>query len=177
MNLFLVIFQLYFLVNPLINGFEYQDLVTKAVFPPPILDNNSDPVGHKKPLGWQRAPEGPIKEYANPLDAQNFWKTHVKPHKPLVYRGVIKDSPAISLWNDEYLAEKYGDLDVLVEHKKEDRTSTSGRMRLSDFLKHYKEDDLYIVTMFPKEMMHQVRVRHQRDTPLAIFFLYVLHAS
>ena len=53
----------------------------------------------------------------------------------------------------------YGDLDVLVEHKLEDRSSTSGRMLLTDFIKHYKDQDMYVVSMFPKEMMHEVRVR------------------
>jgi len=55
------------------------------------------------------------------------------------------------------LAEKYGDLDVLVEHKTEDRTSTSGRMRLKDFVKNYKDQDMYVVSMFPSEMMGEVK--------------------
>ena len=32
-------------------------------------------------------------------------------------------------------------------------------MRLRDFLDHYKEEDMYVVSMFPSEMMHEVRVR------------------
>ena len=139
---------------------EYPDLLSRAKFPPPIEESNSEiPIGHKQPIGWQRAPESPVQEYAEVIDTVSFWKNHVKPRVPLVYRGVIKDSPAISLWkNDDYIAEHYGDLDVLVEHKREDRTSSSGRMVLKDFLKNYKKDDLYIVTMFPTEMMHQVKV-------------------
>ena len=136
------------------------DLVARAVFPPILTpsDAQEDPRGHNKPLGHQNDPVGPVSEYTEALSAQRFWKKHVKPLVPLVYRGVIKDSPAIKLWDDSYLAEHYGDLDVLVEHKKEDRTSTSGRMKLTDFLKHYKKDDLYVVSMFPTEMMHQVKV-------------------
>lgn len=150
---------LLFALVTLTSAFHYEDLAARAVFPPPIETNSDNhPAGHNKPLGFQRSPEGPIKEYTKPLNPQKFWESHVKPHIPLVYRGAIKDSPSISLWNDEYLAKHYGDLDVLVEHKKEDRSSSSGRMILNDFLKHYKTDDLYVVTMFPTEMMHQVKV-------------------
>ena len=102
---------------------------------------------------------GPIKEYTEPLNANDFWEMHVRDHIPLVYRQYIKDSPAISKWDDEYLAKTYGDLDVLVEHKAEDRTSTSGRMRLSDFLKNYNNSDMYVVSMFPTDMMKEVKVR------------------
>lgn len=158
---------LFTLVISVIQAFEYADLAARAVFPPPIITEN-EPIGHKKPLGSQRSSEGPIKEYTKALDAQTFWKDHVKPHTPLVYRGVVKDSPAISLWNDEYLAEHYGELDVLVEHKREDRSSTSGRMALKEFLKHYKTDDLYVVSMFPTEMMHQVRVSSSSNVVMNI---------
>lgn len=139
-------------------SFEYEHLLKMAKFPPDVPDVPGEPRGHKKPLGWQRPPEGPVKEYTKPLNANEFWKLHVRDHIPLVYRGYIKDSPAIKLWNDEYLTKTYGDLDVLVEHKREDRTSSSGRMRLADFIKNYKEQDLYVVTMFPSDMMHEVRV-------------------
>lgn len=138
-------------------SFEYEHLLKMAKFPPDVPDVPGEPRGHKKPLGWQRPPEGPVKEYTKPLNANEFWKLHVRDHIPLVYRGYIKDSPAIKLWNDEYLTKTYGDLDVLVEHKREDRTSSSGRMRLADFIKNYKEQDLYVVTMFPSDMMHEVR--------------------
>lgn len=137
--------------------FDYDDLLSRATFPPVLEDIEGLPTGHKKPLGWQRVPEAPVKEYTMPLNANDYWKYHVKDHIPLVYRGVIKESPSIKLWDDDYLTEKYGDLDILVEHKLEDRTSTSGRMRLKDFLKNYKNSDLYVVSMFPKEMMPEVR--------------------
>ena len=136
-----------------------EELAKLTEFPPVLKEKPGEPLGHRKPLGWQRPPEGPVIEYHEALDANQYWKKHVRDHIPLVYRGYIKDSPAISLWTDDYLSEKYGDLDVLVEHKVEDRTSTSGRMRLRDFLDHYKEEDMYVVSMFPSEMMHEVRVR------------------
>ena len=131
-----------------------------ATFPPEIPKESAENlIGHKQPLGSQNSPVGPVKEYNKFLDTVTLWKNHVDPHIPLVYRGIINASPAIKNWaSDEYMTKTYGDLDVLVEHKREDRTSTSGRMTLSDFFKNYKNDDLYVVTMFPSEMMHEVKV-------------------
>ena len=130
-----------------------------AIFPPQLVEVAGEPLGHFKPYGHQRAPEGPVKEYNKPLPADEFWQSHVKPHIPLVYRQAIKQSPAIKDWTDMYLAKKYGDLDVLVELKKENRTFTSGRMRLKDFLKLYQHEELYVVSMLPSEMMVDIQVR------------------
>lgn len=135
----------------------HEELSKFSPFPPIPEKLLNEPLGHQKPLGWQRPPEGPIIEYTKPLSADEYWQKHVKNHIPLVYRGYLKDSPAVKLWNDGYLIEHYGDLDVLVEHKREDRTSNSGRMRLRDFIKNYRDKDLYVVSMFPVEMMHEVK--------------------
>lgn len=147
----------FLLLSPTFSSISIEELGKLAEFPPILKENPGEPLGHNKPLGWQRPPEGPVIEYTQALNANEYWNKHVKDHIPLVYRGYIKDSPAISKWNDKYLSQKYGDIDVLVEHKIEDRSSTSGRMRLGDFLKHYREDDLYVVSMFPSEMMGEVR--------------------
>lgn len=128
-------------------------------FPPPLVEVPGSPIGHLKPYGSQSAPQGPVKEYNEPLTAEEFWQKHVKPHVPLVYRQAISKSPALKSWTDEYLSEKYGDLDVLVELKKENRTKSSGRMRLQDFLKLYMNEELYVVSMLPSEMMVDIQVR------------------
>lgn len=149
------------LSNATVNDELVERLSKLAVFPPvlPEKGDGENPIGHKQPLGSQNAPKGPIKEYNKFLDPVTLWKTHVDPHTPLVYRGIIKDSAAVKNWaSDEYMKKTYGDLDVLVEHKREDRSSTSGRMMLKDFFKNYKTDDLYVVSMFPSEMMHEVKV-------------------
>ena len=82
----------------------------------------------------------------------------MRDHTLLAYCGYIKDSTVILLWSDDYLSEKYGDFDVLVEHKVEDCKSISRRMKLRNFLDHCKREDIYVVSMFPLEMMHEVRV-------------------
>ena len=127
---------------------------------PPNYDSDFQPMhGHLKPFGFQRKPDGPIKEYNSVLAAPEFYKSHAKNGVPLVYRGAIRKSPAMKLWNDRYLSEKFGHLDVLVELKSEDRSHTTGRMRFGRFLNEYQEKQIYIVSLLPSEMMKDVQVR------------------
>ena len=130
------------------------------IFPPPFVNSPdlTSPPGHLKPLGNQRPSDGPVIEYDHILSTQEYWDKHVKSRTPCVFRQAIKKSPALSKWTDEYLNEKYGDLDVLVELKRENRTFSTGRLRFSEFLSRYKKDDLYVVTMLPKALMHEVQV-------------------
>ena len=142
------------------------------LFPPHVIDVPGELIGHLKPYGHQRLPEGPVVEYDAPLPAEEFWLKHVKPHTPLVYRQAINKSPALKSWSDEYLSKKYGNLDVLVELKKENRTSSSGRMQLKDFLKLYQHEELYVVSMLPSEMMVDVQVAVLIYTLLCFLYLY-----
>ena len=129
------------------------------VFPPPIVKDDMGLAGHMKPLGWQCPPQGPVKEYDHVLSTKDYWENHVKSRTPCVFRQVMQNSTAIENWKDDnYLREKYGELDVLVELKRENRTFSTGRMRYSEFLDKYKTDDLYVVTMLPKAMMHEIQV-------------------
>ena len=130
-------------------------------FPPritPPRDESATPLGHMKPFGHQRAPEGPVTEYKEVLHPEEFWKKHVLRSEPLVFRQAIKDSPAISKWTDSYLREKYGDLDVLIELKKEDRAHAAKRMNISTFLDCYSTEDVYVVTVLPNPMRDEVQV-------------------
>ena len=136
------------------------------IFPPPVpqsLGESKDPPGHLKPFGWQRPPDGPVIEYDQVLPAEEYWKKHIKNRIPCVFRQAVSKSPAIKLWTDEYLKEKYGGLDVLVELKRENRTFSTGRMRLRDFLDRYKKENLYVVSMLPKAMMHEIQVKLRKS--------------
>lgn len=137
-------------------------LVSSGEFPvfPPNYPKDFNPTdGHLKPFGWQRKPEGHVKEYDDVLTPQSLHEHHVRPKVPLVYRGAVSKSKAIALWSDDYLNKTYGELDVLVELKKENRSFTTGRMRFRRFLDLYGEKKLYIVSLLPKEMMKDVQVR------------------
>ncbi|XP_066282976.1 bifunctional peptidase and arginyl-hydroxylase JMJD5-like [Branchiostoma lanceolatum] len=132
-----------------------------AVFPPVMQRSDSDlPVGHLLPLGYQREPEGPVKEYTQPLAPTEFWEQHARdPYVPLVYRQAIAKAPAVTNWqSDEYIREKYGDLDVLVEKKHEDRLARPKRMPLSEFLDNYQDEDWYVVSLLPDPMRAEMQV-------------------
>lgn len=129
---------------------------------PPKFPHSEDPnvrAGHLRPFGYQRPPNGPVIEYEKPLRPENFWEHHVSKNLPLVFRGGISESPAISKWTDEYLRDNYGDLDVLIEKKKENRThGMTSRLLLRDFIDTYRHDDIYVVTVMPDPMRQEVQV-------------------
>ncbi|XP_078591174.1 lysine-specific demethylase 8-like [Branchiostoma floridae x Branchiostoma japonicum] len=132
-----------------------------AVFPPVIQPSDTGlPVGHLLPLGHQREPDGPVKEYTQPLTPTELWEQHAKsPYVPLVYRQAIAKAPAVTNWqSDEYIREKYGDLDVLVEKKHEDRGARPQRMPLSEFLDNYEAEDWYVVSLLPDPMRAEMQV-------------------
>ncbi|XP_066304335.1 bifunctional peptidase and (3S)-lysyl hydroxylase Jmjd7-like [Branchiostoma lanceolatum] len=137
-----------------------KDMRMDAVFPPVVQPSDSGlPDGHLLPLGCQREPDGPVKEYAEPLTPIEFWNLHVKDYVPLVYRQAITKAPAATNWqSDEYIREKYGDLDVLVETKNEDRGTRPQRMTLNNFLDNYKRKDWYVVSLMPDPMRADMQV-------------------
>lgn len=110
-------------------------------------------------FGLQRPPNGPVVEYNTVLKPQQFWETHVSQNRPLVFRQALVDSPALKKWTDEYLKEKYGDLDVLTELKTENRThGMTSRMLLGDFIDVYADKNLYVVTVLPDPMRQDLPV-------------------
>ncbi|XP_066294679.1 bifunctional peptidase and (3S)-lysyl hydroxylase Jmjd7-like [Branchiostoma lanceolatum] len=131
-------------------------------FPPTLQPSDSGLlVGHLLPLGYQREPEGPVKEYTQPLAPTEFWEQHARdPYVPLVYRQAIAKAPAVTNWqSDEYIREKYGDLDVLVEKKIEDRMNPVRlRMPLSEFLDNYHDKQWYVVSLLPDPMRAEMQV-------------------
>ena len=145
-----------------LDDYKQHPVVSNAVeFPPRITPGDGERsflVGHMKPFGHQRNPDGPVAEYKDVLHPGEFWSKHVAPERPLVFRQAIKDSPAISKWTDSYLSDKYGDLDVLIELKRENRSHSAKRMNISTFLQRYKKEDVYVVTVLPNAMRHEIQV-------------------
>lgn len=136
------------------------NLVSPIPFPPPISvsEDENFPTGHLQPLGHQRAPDGPVQEYFEVLRGDTFWGEHVSRGVPLVFRQGIGESPALLSWTDDYLGENYGDLDVLIELKEENRSHSARRMTIMEFLSRYKEEDIYIVTVLPDPMRRDIQV-------------------
>ncbi|XP_022093115.1 uncharacterized protein LOC110980592 [Acanthaster planci] len=130
-------------------------------FPPQIpkpRPGSAVPTGHLRPFGYQRKSDGPVPEYNVFLHPVEFYQNHVSTRKPVVFRQSMTDAPALQKWTDQYLQEKYGELDVLVEVKRENREIRPRRMKLAEFLKRYLTDDVYIVSLIPLEMAHEVKV-------------------
>ena len=109
-------------------------------------------------MGHQRAPDGPVQEYFEVLRGDTFWEDHVSKGIPLVFRQGIGESPGLLTWTDDYLRENYGDLDVLIELKEENRSHSARRMTIMEFLSRYKEEDMYIVTVLPDPMRQDIQV-------------------
>ncbi|XP_070548086.1 uncharacterized protein [Ptychodera flava] len=138
-----------------------KDQQTDVEFPPTIIKNNNTaavPTGHLRPLGYQRKPEGKVKEYEEAPHPKKFWEDHVSKKRPLVLRQALTESPAALKWDDHYLRENYGDVDVLIEKKKENREKQPQRLQFSEFIDNYKVEDRYVVTVLPDEMRQDVEV-------------------
>ena len=82
--------------------------------------NGAVPVGHLKPLGSHRPPETNLVDDLEEIPSpQEFWTKYVLPSKAVVLRGAAKHGKAFTLWTDEYVKEKFADLEVRLEGKKE----------------------------------------------------------
>lgn len=133
-----------------------------AEFPPKFMDDplSGVPAGHLKPFGYHRPPDGHVAEENGFLHPRIFWEKYVRIHKPMVYRQAIPDSPAISKWTDNYLVKMFGDLDLLLEVKREDRTTQPSRDNVSSFIERYTKEDIYAVTVLPDPMREEVQVQY-----------------
>lgn len=126
-------------------------------------DNNDHPRGHLERLGNHIDSDGHVEIYDQIPSAREFWEKHVRHRKPAVFRGVAKKFDAYNLWTDEYLMEKYGDLEVKLESKAEKKnipvgSKGKGRDTISDFLRTYVQKDSYIVSQIPDPMSAEVSV-------------------
>ncbi|GFR62580.1 JmjC domain-containing protein 5 [Elysia marginata] len=139
-----------------------KDQAMDAVFPGPVYSQApSLPVGHMRPLGWQRKADGPIPESGQPLATQEFYERYVSQHKPGVFRNAVVSAPAFDTWQqDTYLTEKYGHLNVSVTvklAKRKDKIVTAAQsMKLKDFLFNYMYDELYLASGIPRDMMEEL---------------------
>uniref|UniRef100_F6TZA0 JmjC domain-containing protein n=1 Tax=Ciona intestinalis TaxID=7719 RepID=F6TZA0_CIOIN len=116
------------------------------------------PVGHDLQLGLQRPPTGQVAEYFEIPTPRELWEKHVRLYRPAVLRGALNGSPALNKWSDDYLSKNYGDQEVLVEKKYEDRRTEPKRMRIDAFLRNYTEHQWYTVSMMPEDMRKDIKV-------------------
>ena len=129
-------------------------------FPPKYVDDPSSdvPAGHLKAFGYHRLPDGPVAEESGFLHPKIFWEKYVSIHKPMVFRKAVSNSPAIANWSDQYLVEMFGDLDVILEVKRENRTKSPQRASVKLFIERYTKEDIYAVTVMPDPMRADIQV-------------------
>ena len=148
------------------------------------------PPGHLQPLGLHgtSAPLGEFvdvlefKKETAPVHPRKFWHNQVEMHRPALLRGAAQFSPAASLWSEDYLLARFGDVAVKVEPAQEDRGSglayerlhmhvpENGRMSLRELLELPAEASAYAVSILPQAMAWDIAVpptvlcggRHQR---------------
>ncbi|XP_076438087.1 uncharacterized protein LOC143277193 isoform X2 [Babylonia areolata] len=136
-----------------------KDQSMDATFPPPVFKQDSSlPEGHLRPLGWQRRPDGKVKEVEEMPYTREFYNDYVRHSRPVVFRQGIKDAPALSKWDsDDYLQTKYGKVNVSVTVKvmrRKDEVQTAPHvMKLKKFLYDYMYEDWYLASTVPLDMM------------------------
>lgn len=124
-----------------------------------ILSTNGGehPPGHLQPLGSHQPPVGDVLTINEVPSPQQFFTEYVQPGKPVLFKQAAMKNPAYSLWTDDYLSSKYGNLNVDVEEgKKENRSKELFSMPFSKFLKTYNESDVYLVQSLPKIMRDDI---------------------
>lgn len=139
-----------------------KDQRTDFVFPP--VDQQiiaGIPEGHLRPLGWQKKPDGKVREEKDPITSQTFHLRYVKNSRPVVLRGLIKYASVAEKWEeDSYLKQKYGKLNVTIAVKKEVFNSEPKRnkrkMLFKKFLLDYMYENWYLSSTVHEDMMAEL---------------------
>jgi len=111
-------------------------------------------LGHMLPLGSHQKPEN-VEERFDIPSAKDFFENYVLPSKAVVLRGILKDSPMLHNWTDEYLLEKYPDFELRLEAKTEKEgyvpmgDVSLGRDSLKNFIDTYHQTNKYVVSELP----------------------------
>lgn len=107
--------------------------------------------GHLEPLGSKNVKHSleVIQSYPDP---ETFFNTYVVPSKPVLIQNAAKVSPAFEKWSDEYFLSRPESSETTIQaeqRKKEERTTPDKDISFSDFVKSYKEKDIYMVSSVP----------------------------
>jgi len=136
-----------------------KDMNLHATFPPILERHDSMPLGHLRPLGWQRRAEASVLEDSLTIAPARFYHLFAQGNRSVVIRGIV---PSLDvLWTDSYLSKRYGHLNVTVAKRKQRLVDTFEMISLKTFLEQYRHDDLYMNIIIPDEM--------KLETPLPSF--------
>lgn len=140
-----------------------KDLSMDFDFPPRIERAIDDkvPQGHLRPLGFQRHTDGPISKIEGMPSPEIFYK-YIDDNKPVYMVGAIANVSVEKTWEkDEYLKEKYGNINVTVTARIDyDKTGRKKKilMRFKKFLLDYLYEDWYLATTIPIEMANELTI-------------------
>jgi hypothetical protein len=100
-----------------------------------------------------------------------FWRNHVRPNRPAVFRNVSAAAPFArpSAWSETALRARFADAIIKLERRREARgvpyveqpdspVFAPRRMRLADFLDIFRERDVYAIGITPHAMLAHVPV-------------------
>ena len=107
--------------------------------------------GHLEPLGTNSKKHSlqVIQSYPDP---KTFFKTYVVASKPVLIQNAAKLSSAFEKWTDEYFLSLKDSSEFKIsaeQRKKEKRTVPPEEISFSEFVKAYKEEDIYMVNTVP----------------------------
>ena len=109
-------------------------------------------LGHLKPFGHHRSPEGEVASLKYAPSGADFYHSYIHPRKPVVVRGGATHWPAVNQWhNESYLATNFGSDIFTVEYRKHFKNEFPVRKPLpfGEFLKIYKSEEVYLDSAFP----------------------------
>ena len=126
-------------------------------------EKNVPATGHLLPLGSHTSPSE-VEERFDVPSAKEFMERYVFPSKPVVFRSILKNSPMLEKWTDEYISKTYPELEVRMEAKTEKEGYVPignigmGRDSLKNFIDTYHVTNKYLVSELPTPTWHEVVV-------------------
>lgn len=131
-----------------------------------VLACSSAPKGHLKPFGSWGEPLHVDSIYEN-ISPKQFHEHYLHKHEPVIFKAVECNSAAFRRWTPEYLKLNYGDIDVKLEPKIENRNDESsysdvftfqnGRTNIAHVIENSNKQ-IYAVTILPHSMSHDVNL-------------------
>lgn len=118
------------------------------------VDKSQDVPGHLEPLASKNVKHS-LEIIQNYPDPKTFFKTYVVKSKPVLIQNAAKLSSAFEKWTDEYFLSRPESSEEKIQAeqgKKEERTKPDKETSFSDFVKSYKENDIYMVSSVPAFM-------------------------
>ena len=122
----------------------------------------------KLPLGHQSKAEN-VKTIEGFLPPEKFFNQFVIKGKPVVFRSALANSPAFKKWSDEYFLNHPSSSLWMVAFEKGKKETRNGNymdpIPFSEYIRRYKEEDLYCITGLPHFLRYDLPVYDSINCP------------